>query len=50
VCEEYGSVSGMVGAGGNLGAIAFSLMFVLSGMDTPTGFRIMVSSACRIRE
>lgn len=37
-----GSVSGLVGAGGNLGAIAFTLVF-LSGQfaSTAAGFRVM---------
>jgi hypothetical protein len=40
VSEHVGSVSGIVGAGGNLGAMCFALMFLFTGYEVPQGLEV----------
>lgn len=40
VSEHVGSVSGIVGAGGNVGGVCFALMFLFTGYETSAGLRV----------
>ena len=39
--EAMGGVSGIIGAGGNIGAICFGLFLGFSGFGTMVGFRVL---------
>lgn len=44
VSEHVGSVSGIVGAGGNVGGVCFALMFLFTGYETSAGLKVRKTS------